>query len=167
MGKHDHIYPIKYQRFKISTMSILNKLFSSGARELTDSIGNVLDNVITNDEEKSKAKNELTEIVTSKLSELAGYQRDVIVQELKGNWLQRSWRPLVMLIFASILVAKWFGWTDPSIDISLEIELMSLLKIGIGGYIAGRSLEKISGTVTKNMDITFFKKKDRAKRFVA
>ena len=142
-------------------MGILGKLFTKGASDLTDSIGRVLDNVLTSDDEKSQVKNQLTEIITSKITELAGYQRDVIVQELKGNWLQRSWRPMTMLVFSGILIAKWFGLTDATIDVELELELMSLLKIGIGGYIAGRSLEKVAGTVTKNIDLPFLKKRDR------
>ena len=35
-------------------MSVLNKLFSGGASKLVESVGGVLDNVITTDEEKKE-----------------------------------------------------------------------------------------------------------------
>ena len=37
-------------------MGVLNKLFSGGASKLVESVGGVLDNVITTDEEKQEAK---------------------------------------------------------------------------------------------------------------
>jgi hypothetical protein len=80
---------------------------------------------------------------------------------MKGNWLQKSWRPLTMLTMVIILVCKWFGLTNSEIPLELEVELMGLLKIGIGGYIAGRSLEKVAGKVTENIDMPFLKKKNR------
>jgi len=139
-------------------MSILSKIFSTGAKELTDSIGGVIDNVFTNDQEKLKAKAQLTEIVTSKLSELASYQKEVLLAEMKGNWLQRSWRPIIMLVFGGICVIAVFY--DVKLN-TIPDEFWSLLKIGIGGYVGGRSLEKITGKVTDNIDLTFLKKKNR------
>ncbi len=89
-------------------MGIFNKILSTGAKELTDSIGNTIDNLSTSDQEKLNAKAKLTEIVTGKLSKLASYQKEVLVTELQGTKLQRSWRPIVMLAFASIVVYAKF-----------------------------------------------------------
>ena len=80
-------------------------------------------------------------------------QTDIIIAEAKGNWLQRSWRPILMLSFGFIVIynkfaAPLFGWTIPV----LEGEFWTLLQIGIGGYVVGRSAEKIADkiTITKN-----------------
>ena len=143
-------------------MSILRRIFSSGAKDLTESIGKTIDNLSTSDQEKLNAKNQLTQIVTEKLSELAYLQEKVLVTEMEGSPLQRNWRPIVMLVFASIVtyakfIAPAFGL--PSAD--LESQFWDLLEIGIGGYVIGRSLEKVTQKVTENVDLTFIKKKNR------
>lgn len=124
-------------------------------------VGNIIDNVFTNDEEKSTAKKQLTEVVLKSLTDIAKVQGDVIKTEMKGNFLQKSWRPLMMLTFGVILVCKWFGLTDASIPLSLELELLGIVKLGLGGYVVGRSVEKVATIVTKNIDMPFLKKKDR------
>lgn len=126
-----------------------------------DAIGKVVDDVITNDEEKSTVKKELSEVVLKSLNEVAQVQGEVIKKEMEGNFLQRSWRPILMLTFGTILVCKWFGWTDASIDHELELKLMDIVQLGLGGYVVGRSVEKVANTVTANIDMPFLKKKDR------
>ena len=130
-------------------------------KDTIDSVGNVLDKVITNNGEKSQAKKELTEVVLNSLTRIAEVQGEVIMTEMKGSKLQRNWRPLMMLTFGLILVCKWFGWTDSNIEHELEIELMSIIKLGLGGYVVGRSVEKVASKVTKNIDMPILRKKDR------
>jgi hypothetical protein len=126
-----------------------------------EAVGSIVDNVFTNDEEKSIAKKQLSEVVLKSLNDIAEVQGEVVKTELQGNWLQKSWRPLTMLTMVVILVCKWFGLTNSEIPLELEVELMGLLKIGIGGYIAGRSVEKVAEKVTENIDMPFLKKKQR------
>ena len=123
---------------------ILNFLTGNVLKE----IGKVIDNIFTNDEERLQAKNELTRIIQSKELELQKMQTDVIVAEANGNWLQRSWRPILMLAFGFIVIyvkfiAPLFGFTIPE----LEEDFWNLLQIGIGGYVVGRSAEKIADKV--------------------
>ncbi len=143
-------------------MGLFDNIFSTGAKELTDSIGNTIDNLSTSDQEKLNAKAQLTKLVTGKLSELASYQKEVLVTELQGTVLQRSWRPIVMLAFASIVVyVKFIAPAFGLPNTELESSFWGLLEIGIGGYVIGRSLEKVTEKVTKNIDLTFIKKKHR------
>ena len=147
-------------------MKILRRLFGKGLQELTDSIGGVIDGLTTSEEEKLAAKNQLTEIVTEKLSELAAYQKEVLVTELSGSKLQRNWRPLVMLAFAAIVVyAKFIAPAFGLPNAELEPDFWTLLEIGLGGYVVGRSLEKITGKVTENIDMTFLRKKSSYYKF--
>lgn len=146
-------------------MKILDKILKGSATELTDSIGGVLDNVITNEGEKLQAKKAISEIATNKMTEVISYQRDVLLAEMKGNKLQRSWRPIVMLTFAFIVfyskfLASVFGLPNTE----LEPDFWELLKIGIGGYVVGRSVEKVTDKITKNIDLPFLKKKDRSEK---
>ena len=108
-----------------------------------------LDKLLTSKEEKIKAENVIKQILIEKQLELQKMQTEIIVTEAKGNWLQRSWRPILMLTFGFIVIyvnviAPLFNLTTPE----LEIEFWELLKIGIGGYVVGRSAEKISKNVT-------------------
>ena len=141
-------------------MKILDKIFGNAGINILDTGSKLIDTLSTSDDEKSKAKKELSEVVLSNLSTLASYQRDVLTEEMRGSFLQKNWRPIVMLFFVVLLAAKWFGYTS-DVSSDMELRLMDIIEIGLGGYIAGRSLEKISETVTKNVDLPFVKKKDR------
>ena len=63
------------------------------------------------------------------------------------SWIQRSWRPVTMLTFVGIVLMRWFGLTV-AVPEAVEVELMSLIKIGLGGYVAGRSIEKVTETAS-------------------
>ena len=125
-----------------------------------EAVGSIVDNVFTNDEEKSTAKKQLTEVVLKSLNDVAKVQGEVIKAELSGNFLQRSWRPILMLTFAGICVISVFY--DVKLN-NVPAEFWNLLKIGIGGYVGGRTIEKVTDNVTKNVDISFLKKKNRNK----
>ena len=119
-----------------------------GSNVLKDLLGG-LDKLFTSKEEKSKAEALIKEIILSKQLELQRMQSDIIIAEAKGNWLQRSWRPILMLCFGFIVMyvkffAPLFGWNIPE----LENEFWNLLQLGIGGYVVGRSAEKISKNIT-------------------
>lgn len=124
-------------------------------------VGSVIDNLTTSNEEKNAAKAQLTGIVVEALNGLADAQAEVLKTEMKGNWLQRSWRPLVMLAFVVLLIIRWTGVSTHPIDISLELKLMDIIELGLGGYVVGRTMEKVATTVTQNVDMPFLKKKNR------
>jgi len=112
-------------------------------------IGKVIDSLFTSEEERIKAKNEVLKVLQEQQMELQKLQTEIIVAEAKGNWLQRSWRPILMLAFGFIVIyvkfiAPLFGFTIPP----LEDEFWNLLQLGIGGYVVGRSAEKISKNIT-------------------
>ncbi len=69
---------------------------------------------------------------------------DVIESEATGHsWLQRNWRPITMLTFVGLIFARWVGWGADNMSEAEVLEVFSLIKIGLGGYIVGRSAEKI------------------------
>ena len=104
-----------------------------------------LDKLFTSKEEKIKAENVIKQILIEKQLELQKMQTEIIVTEAKGNWLQRSWRPILMLSFGFIIIYTKFisQLSAHLITPVLEPEFWSLLEIGIGGYVIGRSGEKI------------------------
>ena len=136
------------------------KIIKEAVEGVLSGASGIIDSLPSNDK-KQQAKNELSLIVTNALNEALSTQADVIKTEMNGNLLQRSWRPLLMLTFGFILVCKWFGWTDANIPEGLEMKLMDIVQLGLGGFIVGRSVEKVTDRVTKNIDVSFLKKKDR------
>ena len=72
-------------------------------------------------------------------------QADVIMSEATGeSFLQRNWRPIVMLWFAGLVGAHWLGFTPENLSEDQVGNLMEIVKIGIGGYVVGRSAEKVA-----------------------
>ncbi|UII31352.1 holin family protein [Fulvivirga ulvae] len=147
-------------------MSFLSKIFSGGAKEILAESGKLIDTIDSSDEEKSRAKNELSSIVFGALNGIQDAQQKIIVSETTGTWLQRSWRPLVMLCFTFIVVYAYFiqpAFLPGSVDVEAVIpeKFWNLLELGLGGYVIGRSVEKVAGTVTKNVDLPYLRKKDR------
>ena len=114
-----------------------------GGSVVKDLLGG-LDNLFTSKEEKIQAKNVIKQILIQKELELQKMQTEIIVTEAKGNWLQRSWRPILMLAFGFIVI--YVKFIAPLFDLripELENEFWNLLQLGIGGYVIGRTGEKM------------------------
>ena len=128
----------------------MKKVFEFITGDIIKSIGSVIDDLFTNDEERIEAKNKVYQILKEKELELRKMQTEVIVTEAKGNWLQRSWRPILMLGFGFIVMYnKFFAPAFGLPNAELEGEFWNLLQLGVGGYVIGRSAEKIAKDVIK------------------
>lgn len=131
-------------------MSVLATILSNVGGILKPAT-DLVDNLTTSKEEKLQLQNIFEEIQNAfaeKLltyeSELAKLKASIIEKETQGNWLQRSWRPVLMLSFGFIIIYEYFisnVFSLPSAN--LPGEFWELLKIGVGGYVIGRSAEKI------------------------
>lgn len=72
-------------------------------------------------------------------------QADIIKTEAASeHWLAANWRPLLMLTFGGLIVARWFGWAAPELSKEEYLALWDIVEFGIGGYVVGRSAEKIA-----------------------
>ncbi|HEX3043540.1 MAG TPA: 3TM-type holin [Bacillota bacterium] len=92
--------------------------------------------------------------------------KSVIIAEAQGNWLQRSWRPLLMLTIISILfnnhvLAPYLCDFFPKIFHPHELpeRLYTLMEIGVGGYMVLRTSEKTSGTIVDTVKNVILPKK--------
>jgi hypothetical protein len=96
---------------------------------------------------------EVEKTILSTFADVAKTQGSVIEAEMRGeNWLQRNWRPLVAVCFAFIVVfyglltpiaVGWFGWPPIRVGDQLLEWIMQAVMVCLGGYIGGRSLEKV------------------------
>jgi|TARA_Y100000022_G_scaffold132049_1_gene114552 hypothetical protein len=109
-----------------------------------------IDKVVDNKGEADKLKAKVQEkIIAGELAELEGAAKTIQI-EAQGGFLQRNWRPIMMLVFAGLMVAHWFGFTAPNIPESVQNSLLNIILVGIGGYTVGRSAEKVAGKFKDN-----------------
>lgn len=71
----------------------------------------------------------------------------VLASEASSHyWLAACWRPLLMLVFGAIIVSFWLGYVPPHFNDPMSpmmASIFDLIKLGMGGYIGGRTLEKV------------------------
>lgn len=131
----------------MNTLSIIKELFGP--------VFHLVDDLHINDEEGKKLKNEILQLQNESAAKMMESQAQVleykskvlesqsviIKEEITGkSWIQRTWRPITMLTFLTLIVLDSFGLlTRP-----LSPEAWFLLQLGIGGYIASRGVEKIT-----------------------
>ena len=102
-------------------------------------------------QEKLKAQLQ-TQLLQSNTQELQAAAK-IIEAEAKAGWFASSWRPLLMYVLIFILVWNYvIGpvikiFTGAIISFELPGDVWSLLQIGLGGYVLGRSAESVARTM--------------------
>jgi hypothetical protein len=108
----------------------------------------LIDKAIPDTAEAARLKTEIQRLIIEGQGKEMEEAVKVVMSEAQGeSWLQRNWRPLTMLTFVGLVVAKWLGYTVSGVTESVELALMDLIQIGLGGYVVGRSLEKIAPSI--------------------
>ncbi len=105
-------------------------------------IGNVVEKYFENKEEATRLKNEIMVELIKQADRLQELQAEIVKEEVKGqSWVQRAWRPLLMLTVVFIIFNNYVihpyaeALLGKSIKLDLPPELWNLLLIGLGGYI--------------------------------
>ena len=75
----------------------------------------------------------------------------VQAEAASSNWLASSWRPITMLTFVCLIVARWFGWAAPNLSVEEYLKLWDIVQLGLGGYVIGRSVEKVVPSIAEAM----------------
>ena len=102
-------------------------------------VGKAIDKIFPDPSQAAQAKAQLLELEQMGQLEELKTATEAIVSEASGSWLQRSWRPITMLTFLFLVVCDAFGF----LAFRLADQAWILLQIGLGGYVVGRSGEKI------------------------
>jgi hypothetical protein len=77
-------------------------------------------------------------------TELSKGAADIVKTEAaSSNFLTASWRPITMLVFVVLITARWFGLAAPNLQEAEYLKLWDIVQLGLGGYVIGRSVEKI------------------------
>lgn len=107
-------------------------------------LGDVVRRVLPADPEAAaKAEAEVSRELLANAARLETAAADIVRTEAaSSHWLAANWRPLVMLVFTGLIVARWFGWAAPNLSEAEYIALWNIVELGLGGYVIGRTVEK-------------------------
>ena len=127
-------------------MSILNKIFSGGTKELVKGVGGVLDNLTTTKEEKLEAQRKIQELVSDYETKMEQNITDRWKVDMNSDsWLSKNVRPLV-LIFLVVSTVLMIFIDAGTIAFEVEAKWTDLLQLVlitvIGAYFGGRTMEK-------------------------
>ena len=128
-------------------MSILTKIFSSGATELIKGVGGVIDNLHTSKEEKLEAERKIQDLIANHEVEMEKNITDRWKMDMASDsWLSKNIRPLV-LVFLVVSTVLMIFIDAGAISFNVEDKWTDLLQLVlitvIGAYFGGRSLEKV------------------------
>ena len=97
-------------------------------------VGGIVDKAIPDKDLKEKLKHELnTQLINGEHEELIAKSRIIQAEAESKHWLTATWRPALMWICIIVIANNY-----------ILAPVWNLLTIGVGGYIAGRSGEKIA-----------------------
>jgi hypothetical protein len=111
-------------------------------------IGQIVGSLFPDPTEKAKAEAETMRQLLSHQAEIESAAAKIINTEAAStHWLAANWRPLTMLVFVGLIVARWFGWAAPGLQEAEYLKLWSIVEFGLGGYVVGRSVEKVAPSI--------------------
>lgn len=131
-------------------MSVVTDIMTAPFQGILDGVASIIGKFVKDPTAAMQAQVELAKLTND--GNLAILQADqafaqaqaaVIQAEEKEGWLASNWRPIIMLMFGYIILNNYV--LDPYFHIGalpIPEDLWGLLKIGIGGYVVGRSVEK-------------------------
>lgn len=126
-------------------------------------LGDVVKRVLPEDQNKrAEIEREINMALITNSAQIEQAAASVILAEAKSeHWITATWRPILMLTITAIvgwnyllaplveLAVRLFVGDQIPLTIPLPDELWNLLMIGVGGYVLGRSAEKVADKVRR------------------
>ena len=75
---------------------------------LVSAVGDIVNRLTLPGREKKQLETDILRLLIAVEEKTISEQAAAIREEARGNWLQRSWRPIVMLVFTVIVLAGTF-----------------------------------------------------------
>lgn len=115
-------------------------------------IGQIVGSLFPDPNEKAKAEAEAMRQLLAHQGEIEAAAAKIIQTEAAStHWLAANWRPLTMITFTALIVARWMGWVAPNLSEAEYLKLWSIIEFGLGGYVVGRSVEKVAPAIATAM----------------
>ena len=113
-------------------------------------LGDVLKRVIPDMDKRMDIEREVKLALLEHTDSLESIRGKIVLEEAKStNWMTAAWRPLLMMVVILIIACNYLVFPiirifyPEMIQLELPVELWNLLTIGVGGYVVGRSGEKM------------------------
>ena len=123
--------------------------------QLIGPVTGLLDKFIEDKDQKARLAFEMATLAEKHAQESWKEQASIIREEAKSKGLASMWRPILMLVITAIVAIHYLVFPlinvvfGVHLNIELPPELWQMLNIGVGGYIVGRSGEKIASNIRK------------------
>lgn len=117
--------------------------------KIVDTVGGIISKAVRDKDLAARLTAELKSGILDYESDLVQAQASIVLAEAQGqSWLQRNWRPILMLTIVAIIANNYilfpyvqlFGGSAMMLD--LPEGLWKLMSIGVGGYVVSRGVEK-------------------------
>jgi hypothetical protein len=120
-------------------------------------LSDVIDHLTVSGDQKAALQQAALNAQVQAASQAANYEQSLLDSQTKliaaeatgSSWLQRNWRPISALFLLGLVGAYWFGFSSPHLTQQTVDDCFSLVKICLGGYVAGRSIEKVAPHVVE------------------
>jgi len=123
-------------------------MMSSLIPALAPIVGKIVGNLFPDPAERANAEAETMRQLIAHQGSIESAAAQVIQTEAAStHWLAANWRPLTMITFTVLIVARWMGWVAPNLSEAEYLKLWSIIEFGLGGYVVGRSVEKIAPSI--------------------
>ena len=116
----------------------------------------VVDKSVEDKDLKEKLKSQITsQLLDNNSKELQSAASIIKAEASSQHWLTATWRPALMWICIIVIFNNYilmpvanliFG---TAVELTIPDPMWNLLTIGVGGYIAGRSAEKVANNWQK------------------
>ena len=134
------------------SLSVIGGIISG----LAGPLGQVAERYFDNKDDQQAFKNAVELEILKNQKSFEDLSANIVLAEAKSeHWLTASWRPFTMILFALVIAINiliipyvvipilWmFGIPVPEFMVIPE-QVWTLITIGLGGYVGGRSGEKI------------------------
>lgn len=119
---------------------------------LTPILGDVIKRVIPDSDKRAEIERETKLALLEHADSIEKVRGEIILAEAKSqSWLTATWRPLLMMVVISIIAVNYLVFPIIAIGypeimnnvLELPDQLWNLLTLGVGGYVVGRSGEKM------------------------
>jgi hypothetical protein len=113
-------------------------------------LGDLVKRLIPDSDKSADIEREIKLALLENSDSLEALSGKIVLAEAKSsNWLTAAWRPLLMMVITTIIAVNYLifpvlnNFTEQQFLIELPVELWNLLQLGVGGYVVGRSGEKM------------------------
>ena len=143
----------------MGVIKAIKGFFGGGAKDVLDGGAKILgsiDQLSTSAEEKKTLR---AQVITT----MVNAQSSVIVAEANAGGITSKWRPYTMLSLVSLIMCHyalfpmiaviWPATIPVFAAMVLPPDAWFLIKVGLGGYISGRSIEKVTSTLTTSKEL--------------